>query len=82
MGCIDCQEHFTKGYQKGYDAAADHLFNRQVDALEAIDQLTEFCQSCTPAEAVYIEDHIRVMLGYVLVKSKEYAKQRRRARNL
>ena len=52
------------------------MLNRQ-EAMEAIDDLTEYCRNCTPEQALQIEDEIRIMLGYMLAKGKEHEKQRR-----
>ncbi len=51
------------------------MLNRQ-EAMEAIDELKDYCRTCTPEQAMYIEDEIRIMLGYMLAKSKEREKER------
>jgi hypothetical protein len=52
------------------------MLNRQ-EAMEAIDDLTEYCRNCTPEQALQIEDEIRIMLGYLLAKGKERNKEER-----
>jgi hypothetical protein len=52
------------------------MLNRQ-EAMEAIDELTEYCRNCTPEQALQIEDEIRIMLGYLLAKGKERNKEER-----
>ena len=49
----------------------------QIDVMENIDELKDYCRTCTPVQALQIEDEIRIMLGYMLAKGKEYEKQRR-----
>jgi len=44
------------------------MLNRQ-EAMEAIDELTEYCRNCTPADAYYIEEHVRGMLVNLVPKS-------------
>lgn len=41
----------------------DHKVN------DLINELTEFCKTCTPEEAMQIEDNIRVMLMHLVPKS-------------
>lgn len=38
-------------------------------ANDLITELTEFCKTCTPEEAMQIEDNIRVMLMHLVPKS-------------
>lgn len=52
--------------------------DEQIDVMEHIDELTDYCRTCTPEQALEIEDEIRIMLGYMLAKGKEYEKQRRK----
>ncbi len=51
--------------------------DEQIDVMENIDELKDYCRTCTPEQALQIEDEIRIMLGYMLAKGKEYEKQRR-----
>ena len=51
--------------------------DEQIDVMENIDELKDYCRTCTPEQALQIEDDSRIMLGYMLAKGKEYEKQRR-----
>ena len=51
--------------------------DEQIDVMEHIDELKDYCRTCSPEQALQIEDEIRIMLGYMLAKGKEYEKQRR-----
>ena len=49
----------------------------QIDVMENIDELKDYCRTCTPEQALEIEDEIRIMLGYMLAKGKERNKEER-----
>ena len=49
--------------------------DEQIDVMEHIDELTDYCRTCTPEQALQIEDEIRIMLGYMLAKGKERNKE-------
>jgi hypothetical protein len=44
------------------------------EIMETIDELKDYCRTCTPEQAMYIEDEIRIMLAYMLAKGKEHKK--------